>query len=121
MSTVFRFIFWASNYKKTVEFYRDMLERPIIMDWDRGPTERGTIFKLGSGEVEVLALAPGKEGIQPKGFEIAIEVPKVDEYYRFVKEKGIPLRGEIADKPWGQRTFSVNDPDGIKLIFFTTL
>lgn len=121
MVDVFRFIYWTKCYDDTVEFYRDQLECSIVMDWDRGPEERGTIFKLGAGEIEMLAKSSGKEAIQPQGFEIAVEVEDVDQYYEYVKGKGISIWGEIADKPWGQRTFSINDPNGIKLIFFKVI
>jgi catechol 2,3-dioxygenase-like lactoylglutathione lyase family enzyme len=121
MSNVFRFIFWPGSYEQTVSFYRDRLEQPIVMQWDRSPQERGTVFKLGAGEIEILANAPGKKTIDPQGFEIAIEVEDVDSFYKFIKEKGISFRGEIANKPWGHRAFSINDPDGIKLIFFSVI
>lgn len=120
-ANTFRFIFWPRDYQASVDFYRDMLECPMVMDWDNGPENRGSVFKLGSGEIEMLALAPGKEAIDPKGFELYVEVPDVDAHYQFVQGKGIALRGEIADKPWGHRTFSIGDPNGIKVIFFSAL
>lgn len=121
MTTVFRFIYWTESYEETIHFYRDLLERPIVKEWDRGINERGTIFNAGGGEIEVLAISPGKVVVQPDGFEVAIEVEDVDDLYQYVKEKKVSIRGEIADKPWGQRTFSVNDPNGIKLIFFAEI
>jgi catechol 2,3-dioxygenase-like lactoylglutathione lyase family enzyme len=121
MTKEFRFIFWANDYDKTVDFYRNQLECPVIQDWDRGPTQKGTVIKLGSIEVEILAVSPDREAIRPQGFELSLEVDDVNAYYQYVKSKGIAIRGELADKPWGQRTFSVSDPDGIKLIFCTNL
>ena len=121
MAKEFCFIFRANDYEETVDFYRNQLECPVIQDWDRGPAQKGTVIHLGGMKVEMLAVAPGKEAIQPKGFELSIEVDDVNAYYRFVQEKGIAILGEIADKPWGQRAFSVNDPNGIKIIFYTDL
>lgn len=121
MAANFRFIYWAKDHKETTGFYRDMLECPVIHEWDRGPGKRGSVFELGSGEIEVLELQSGKKIIQAKGFEISINVPAVDEYYSYLKDKSIVIRGEIADKPWGARTFSVSDPNGIKLIFSSPL
>jgi uncharacterized glyoxalase superfamily protein PhnB len=76
---------------------------------------------MGSANVEILAVTPDKVAIHPEGFELYTEVEEVDAFYEYVKSKGIAIRGEIADKPWGQRTFSISDPNGIKLVFFTNL
>ncbi len=118
MPPLFRFIFWPHDYKKSVDFYEQGLGCAIISQWDKGPGRRGTVFNVGAGDIEILELGQeGKSVINPQGFEIYIEVPNVDEYYQVIKDKSIPILGEIADKPWGDRTFSINDPDGIKLIF----
>ena len=121
MSETFRIIFRVKEYPSSLRFYSDLLECPIVMQWDRGPAEKGTIFKFGSGEIEVLGLPPGMDYVQPQGFEIAAEFEDVEKAYQFVLSKGIQLRGDIANKPWGHRTFSVNDPDGVKLIFYSEI
>ena len=117
----FRFIFRAKDYEASVTFYRDGLELPIVGSWDRGPAQRGTLFQAASGIIEVLALAPGQEYTPLQGGELAYEVDDVDEWYRRVQEKGLPIRRELADKPWGHRAFSVTDPDGIKVIVYSII
>jgi catechol 2,3-dioxygenase-like lactoylglutathione lyase family enzyme len=117
----FRFIFRAKDYEASVAFYRDGLELPIISSWDRGPAERGTLFRAGSGVVEVLALHPGETYVPPQGMELSFEVDDVDGWYERVLEKGLPINKGLADKPWGHRTFSVNDPDAIKVILFSVI
>ena len=121
MTGEFRFIFRAKDYETSVTFYRDELELPIVASWDRGPAQRGTLFQAASGIIEVLALAPGEEYTPLQGGELAYEVDDVDEQYQRVQEKGLPIRGELADKPWGHRTFSVTDPDGIKVIVYSII
>jgi catechol 2,3-dioxygenase-like lactoylglutathione lyase family enzyme len=117
----FRFIFRAKDYEAALAFYRDGLELPIVSSWDRGPAEKGTLFQAGSGIIEVLALAPGAEYVPLQGGELACEVQDVDEWYQRIRDKGLPIRGELADKPWGHRTFSLTDPDGMKVILFTVI
>jgi catechol 2,3-dioxygenase-like lactoylglutathione lyase family enzyme len=117
----FRFIFRAKDYEASVAFYRDGLELPVIGSWDRGLAERGTLFQAASGIIEVLALAPGEEYTPPQGVELAYEVDDVDRWHRRVQKKGLSIRGELADKPWGHRTFSLTDPDGNKVILYTIL
>lgn len=121
MTGEFRFIFRAQDYEAAVAFYRDGLELPVVGSWDRGPAERGTLFQAASGIIEVLARAPGRECVSLQGGELAYEVDDVDERYRRVQEKGLPIRGEPADKPWGHRAFSVTDPDGIKVILYSII
>lgn len=121
MTGKFRFIFRTQNYEGSVAFYRDGLGLPVVGSWDRGPAERGTLFQAASGIIEVLALAPGRERVSLQGGELAYEVDDVDGWYQRVQEKGLPIRGELADKPWGHRSFSVTDPDGIKVILYSTI
>lgn len=119
MAGEFRFIFRTKEYAASVDFYHDGLELPVVHSWERGPAQRGTVLQAASGLIEVLALAPGQERVSLQGAELAYEVDDVDEWYRRVREKGLPIKGELADKPWGHRSFSVTDPDGIKVILYT--
>jgi len=121
MLRTFRIIVRAADYPFTLGFYKDALECPIIMDWDRGPAEKGTVFELGFGEIEILAQVPGENYVQPQGFEIAIEVNDVDNFYQQLQNKGWPIHSPLADKHWGHRTFSINAPDNLKIIFFSVL
>ena len=113
----FTIIFVSRDFEQAVHFYRDNLNFPALNQWDRGPGNQGCMFRIGEGQLEILAIKPDAEYKQPANFEISIEVDDADRFYSFVKSAGIPIRGEIADKPWGARAFSVTDPDGIKLIF----
>ena len=121
MAGEFRFIFRAREYAATVNFYRAGLELPVVHSWDRGPAQRGTVFQAASGLIEILALAPGQKHASLRGVELAYQVDDVDAWYRRVREKGLPIAGELADKPWGHRSFSVTSPDGIKVILYTII
>ena len=121
MTGEFRFIFRAQDYESAVAFYRDGLELPVVGSWDQGSAQRGTMFQAASGIIEVLARAPERECVSLQGGELAYEVDDVDKAYRRVQEKGLPIQGELADKPWGHRSFSVTDPDGIKVILYSII
>ncbi|MBN1178728.1 MAG: VOC family protein [Anaerolineae bacterium] len=121
MSGEFRLIFRAKEYEAAVAFYKDGLELPVVGAWDRGPAERGTLFQAASGVIEVLAAPPGQMYVQPQAIEIAYEVENVDTWYEKVQEKGLAIRGELANKPWGHRSFSLTDPDGIKVILYSVI
>ena len=41
----------------------------------------------------------------------------IDQFYAMLKEKGINIVKEIENQFWGDRTFSIKDPDGYQLTF----
>lgn len=46
------------------------------------------------------------------GFEVGFKVDDVDAAYADLVERGVPGVVEPTDRPWGQRTAYVADPDG---------
>ncbi len=54
-----------------------------------------------------------------KGIYLTIEVEKVDELYKALKDKGVPMEIEIRDEPWGDRHFAITDPNGIGIDIVT--
>jgi len=46
------------------------------------------------------------------GFELGFKVDDVDEAFRELQENGAPEVIAPTDRPWGQRTAYVRDPDG---------
>ena len=41
----------------------------------------------------------------------------IDQYYQMLKDKGVNIVKEIEDQFWGDRTFSIQDPDGYQFTF----
>lgn len=52
-----------------------------------------------------------------KGMYYTIEVEDVDALYKKLKRKGVDVKIELRDEPWGDRHFAVEDPNGIGLDF----
>ena len=52
-----------------------------------------------------------------KGVYFTIEVENVDELYESFKNKGVSIAVDIRDEDWGDRHFSVLDPNGIGVDF----
>lgn len=50
---------------------------------------------------------------------LTIEVDNVDEIYATLKKKGIVIKVEIRDEPWGDRHFAIEDPNGIGIDIVT--
>jgi len=49
---------------------------------------------------------------------VAFAVKDVDRWCAILRERGVPILREPADYHWGDREFSVHDPDGHVLIFY---
>lgn len=72
-------------------------------------------------EAEISFLLPNHPSQQPlfhqpflgQGMYLTIEVEDVDSFYNDLKKKGIPVKIEIRDEPWGDRHFAIEDPNGI--------
>ncbi|MCF0073759.1 VOC family protein [Dyadobacter sp. CY261] len=50
---------------------------------------------------------------QGQGMYLTIEVDDVDKLYKELKQKGVDIKIELRDEPWGDRHFAIQDPNGI--------
>ena len=48
-----------------------------------------------------------------EGVYLTIEVDDVDKIYNDLKNKGVEIKIDIRDEPWGDRHFAIQDPNGI--------
>ncbi len=55
------------------------------------------------------------------GIIISLEVDDVDAEYRRLKAAGVEPCEDLVDKPWGERSFVVNDPNGVHLYIYTSI
>ena len=55
------------------------------------------------------------------GTILSFEVPDVQGEYQRLKEAGLSLVQSLQDKPWGERSFVVDDPNGIHLYIYETI
>jgi uncharacterized glyoxalase superfamily protein PhnB len=52
---------------------------------------------------------------------LAEENDDIDQYYAMVKGKDVNMVEDITDQFWGDRSFSLKDPDGYQLTFAKTM
>jgi catechol 2,3-dioxygenase-like lactoylglutathione lyase family enzyme len=63
------------------------------------------LFRVGGGLLGLLQL--------PKpGFHVEIGVSDLDGMHQGLVAAGLEPKGPPADRPWGERTFNLVDPDG---------
>ena len=76
---------------------------------------------------EISFLLPNHPTQQPifhppfagKGLYLTIEVENVDEWYAQLKSKGGEVKVDLRDEPWGDRHFTIEDPNGIAIDIVT--
>lgn len=72
-------------------------------------------------EAEISFLLPNHPSQQPlfhkpfqgQGVYLTIEVDDVDKIYSELKKKGIPIKIDLRNEPWGDRHFAIEDPNGV--------
>lgn len=55
------------------------------------------------------------------GIIISFEVEDVDAEYRRLKEAEVEFCEELVDKPWGERSFVINDPSGVHIYIYKSI
>jgi uncharacterized glyoxalase superfamily protein PhnB len=113
-------LFYASDLPQTAEFY-EKLGFDVLVSSE--------VVRIKLGDFTLAFVDENKTPIQnesgktPKGLGIYtyVEVANVDAYFTNIKNSGIVPRTEPRDWPWGKREFVVKDPDGYKLVFFTSI
>lgn len=112
-----------------IEFYRDRLGFTV----ERGGPEDGNVA-LSFGDARIMldsvpteyysasyneAIANRMGASAPTA--LYIESPDLDAHYERLEMGGIGFVDPIADRPWGQREFTVADPYGNWLSFWRVL
>ena len=120
----FRFAFFTDKYEESCKFYEHLLEFKLEHSWDRNEYDKGSLFKAGWGLVEILKLpsndifkVQGLDYRHPQGAFMVIQVNEVDVLYKKYKARDIKFKQELIDQDWGHRSFSVEDPNGVVLLF----
>ena len=110
----------ATDLRRSVAFYRDVLGFMVGEEWKENGAVQGVELKAGSVTVLVNQddFAKGRDRVKGVGFRIRCHTTQ--DIHRFamqIKERGGMLDQEPKDMPWGERMFTLTDPDGFKLTF----
>ncbi|MBI1258702.1 MAG: hypothetical protein GC204_14635 [Chloroflexi bacterium] len=109
----------------SVAFYKDKLG--FVHDMTMAPEGKSIFAIVRLGDQAVFGLGSDDAGTpQPfaPGVQFMIYLPEgqnIDDYYAALKAKGITLDDEPTDSYWGDRVFSLHDPDGYWLTFAVTI
>lgn len=92
-------------------FYRDQLGLAIFREFGTGP-ERGTVFFLGNGLLEVSGRAAGPAG---ETVELWMQVRDLAKTHRTLRERDVKILREPKREPWGLDEMWIADPDGVRI------
>ncbi len=115
----------VSDIPRAVRFYEESLG--LHLRFVQG--EKYALFQVGGTKlalqiarshgpdlpVTVDLVAPRANGVSVL---VCFAVKDVDRWCATLRERDVPILREPADYPWGDREFSVHDPDGHVLIFY---
>jgi catechol 2,3-dioxygenase-like lactoylglutathione lyase family enzyme len=90
-------------------FYCEALGFKLGWTWGDPPTH----VSIGRGRIDMmLTLNPARAG----NGDVYVGLDGVDAYFAELQSRKVIL-GELADRPYGMRDFSVRDPSGNRLVF----
>ena len=106
----------TTKLAETKTFYTNNLGFGITFE-----NEFYLLMHTPNNEAEISFLLPNHPSQQPffhkqfqgQGMYLTIEVDDVDVIYNEIKKKGVAVKIEIRDEPWGDRHFAIEDPNGI--------
>jgi predicted enzyme related to lactoylglutathione lyase len=78
----------------------------------------------GSDNMGVSFVMPEQEAGEKftgKGMILSFEVEDVDAEYEKMKIAGLMILERIKDKPWGERSFVINDPNGVHIYIYKAI
>jgi predicted enzyme related to lactoylglutathione lyase len=115
---------YVTNLRTSMKFYHDLLGFTVgeLHPDEYNPTFAPLFtdgYKLMLEEVEVELPAYHKHGACGSGIQLFLEVPNADEIYDRLKGC-TQVVDQIANRPWG-RTFSISDPDGYIVSFYSSI
>lgn len=106
-----------------VAFYRDALGQRLTKRTDHWAQFDCGSVRLGLFERATMAqqmgLAPAALGTPPGGVELAFEVSDCDAAHATALARGARQFSPPQDRPWGERTGYLLDPDGGLVELFT--
>lgn len=121
----FRCAFFAHDYRASCTFYGEGLRLPVETEWNRGPHDCGTLFRVNGGTIEVLARPRDQPADavwdyrSPQGMMLVVEVADVEATYHRACVLELAVREPLGTQRFGHLSCILTDPDGIMLYLYT--
>ena len=110
---------YVSNMDNMTRFYNKILEFPVVKYWRHSDGD-GTMISIGGNIVELFS--KNKRNFSNKNYHGSISfsnrVRDVHKLHDKFSRKNIEI-SELVENKWGDTSFSVIDPEGNRLVFFS--
>jgi uncharacterized glyoxalase superfamily protein PhnB len=110
--------FTVNDLQRSINWYQDGLGFHVAERWEEGGELKGVMLQAGSCQLGLSQddFSRGRERTKGLGFRIWCETTQdIDALAERLRRSG----GEIAEEPgerWGSYSFTVQDPDGFKIM-----
>jgi len=112
----------TDKLQETKQFYTEVLDFGVSFE-----NEFYLLLHTPNQSAELSFLLSNHPSQQPmfqkpflgQGTYLTIEVDDVDALYKEIKNKNVYIALELRDEPWGDRHFSIVDPNGIGIDIVT--
>lgn len=115
----FRAMLIVADYAASLHFYETLLGLRRVMAWDDGHGP-GALLSLGPGRtLELRGARPGG-GDAPGAavgdrLMLGIAVADAQAAHDALAAAGVAIGRKLKDNPWGDRSFAVRDPEGVRV------
>ena len=106
-----RILLHPTDLERSRAFYGDALGLAIYREFCSG-TDRGTVFFLGGGFLELSGRSDTPPG---SGIELWLQVRDLAATHRVLAAHGVPIVRGPARMPWGLEEMWIADPDGVRI------
>jgi catechol 2,3-dioxygenase-like lactoylglutathione lyase family enzyme len=97
---------WAVNFDQEKNLYKEILGLPVEQE-----NSNFVMFETKGSRLAFHRLKKGSR-LDRQTVEIHFEVDDVDEVYSALQRKGVKFADKPANRPWGNRMASFQDPEG---------
>ena len=98
--------------ERSHRFYGETLGLAVYREFGEGP-ERGVVYFLGGGFVEISGRA---EGVTSDQIRLWLQVRDIQVASEELRAAGVEIVREPRREPWGLEEMWIADPDGIPIV-----
>lgn len=116
--------FTVDDLERSLQFYTKGIGFFVQQRWENDGELVGVMLRAGTCELAIQQddWAQGRERKKGQGVRLWLEtVQDLDALAERAESFGAQITEWPADRPWGVRSFSLDDPNGFHLTFFTRL